>query len=249
MSFTSLPDNDLIALFERECKQNGLGAVDAMLCLELMRRAFVQKISEVFEAVERYYGKLFLYWVWSDPAFRGPADRWGNNLAADILQEAYANIMRALRKFADPAAFYAKFDSICRKFLGFVRKCIHSAVQDMRRSDHRADADARPDATDSNGDAPQPPRTIISLDDIPDAIGVAPNDHEARFDETLAYIQSILNKGQWPLFYCALVLDMRPREIANKYPELGTTARDITVALYAIRKLLKNDPGLGNRRD
>jgi DNA-directed RNA polymerase specialized sigma24 family protein len=245
MIYLSLSDEELIALFERECKQKGLGAVDPLLCLELMRRAFAQRVTSAFETVEQYYGKLFLFWVWKEPAFYALSERWGNTLAADVLQEAYANIFRAMRRFGDPDAFYTKFDGICRKFLGFMRTCIHSAVQDLRRGDHRADGDTPIGVPKPDGEPAHPAKRILSFDDIPDTIGAPPNDEEGRFAEMLAHIRSLLNERQWPLFYCTFVLEMRPREIAMSYPELGISARDVTIALYGIRKLLKADPGLG----
>ena len=240
MSYTLLSDDALIHTFEGESRQKGLGEVDPLLCLELMRRAFVHRVTAIFEAVERHYGKLFLYWVWSDPAFRSLTERWGNELAADVLQETYANLFRTLRKLTDSGAFYQKFDNVCRKFLGFLRMCIHSAIQDVRRDDHTNDVSPPPGAAEPT--RPQRHNRPLSLDVIPDTFGA--NDDISGFPETLRLIRSLLTQSQWHLFYCAYVWEMRPREIAASSPDMAMTARDVTVALYAIRRRLRDDAGL-----
>ncbi len=242
MSYTLLSDDELIHTFEGESRQIGLGDIDPLLCLELMRRAFVQKITAVFEAVERHYGKLFVYWVWSDPAFRSLSERWGNDLAADVLQETYANLFRAMRKLAGPDAFYQKFDHICRKFLGFVRMCIHSAIQDKWRDDRISDVLPPPSPPTAKPDEKRPHNSPPSIETIPDTVGVA--DDIDGFPDTLRHIRSLLTQKQWHLFYCAYVYEMRAREIAASFPELSMTARDVVVALYVIRRRLREDSGL-----
>jgi DNA-directed RNA polymerase specialized sigma24 family protein len=241
MLYISLSDDELIRTFEGESQRKGSGEVDPMLCLEIMQRAFVRKITAVFETVERYYGKLFLYWVWKDPAFRSLAERWGDGLADDVLQEAYANIFRSLRKFVDPTAFYDKFDHICRKFLGFMRMCIHSSIQDVLRND--LTSDVKP-AVDSDADGAPLRRSAnvpISIDAVPDVIGVEDDTGPLQFMEVLNYIRSLLSRKQWLLFYCAYVYDMRPREIAD-LSELSMTAHEVSAALYTIRQRLKDEP-------
>lgn len=242
MSYTLLSDDELIHRFGAEARQNGLGEIDPLLCLELMRRAFVQKITAVFEAVEGHYGKLFLYWVWNDPTFNSQVERWGNDRAADVLQETYANLFRALRRLAEPGAFYQKFDNVCRKFLGFVRMCIHSAIQDFRRRDDKGDVVPPPSPAEIEHTKRRRHSSPPSLDAIPDTIGVV--DATDGFTETLGRIRSLLTQKQWHLFYCAYVYDMPPREIAASYPEMDLTARDVVVALYTIRRRLRDDSGL-----
>jgi len=161
-----------------------------------------------------------------------------------VLQETYANLFRSLRKFLDPGAFYEKFDHICRKFLGFVRMCIHSAIQDVHRDDRKGDAEPPPTTPEAGHDVRRSTATMPSLDAIPDLIGVEDDATPMRFAEMLNHVRSLLTQKQWHLFYCTYVFDMRPREIAASYPALGMKAHDIAAALYTIRRRLKDDLNL-----
>ncbi len=43
---------------------------------------------------------------------------------------------------------------------------------------------------------------------------------------------------------CAFVQDLKPRQIVQAYPSYWTHEREVSVALYRIRRLLRNDPEL-----
>ena len=49
------------------------------------------------------------------------------------------------------------------------------------------------------------------------------------------------------LAHCVFVQDLKPQQIVQEHSALWTNERDVSVAIYRIRRRLRNDPGLQQR--
>ncbi len=240
MSYVLLRDDELIRRFE-EIDRDNLKDPDQLLCLELMRRAFVVKSSQAFEAVERFYGNMFRYWARTDGFFDDLATRWGDSVADDIVQESYANIMRTL---ADCLDFEQKFGGKFSNFLGYVRTSIYSTTRDMQRHDRKADSKRKAkhgSAADEGSKGQSSPQARVSLDEIAEVLGAPDSERGLDFAELCTYIESKLTKNQWILFQYIYIFDMRPREIAAAVSSLQMDSHQISSMLYRIHQTLKDD--------
>lgn len=190
---------------------------DPQFCFELLRRAFAEGSSEALTHVFRTYERLVTNWVYSNSRFMETSES-----AEYFVDLAFSNFYFALRgprfaQFATPA-----------HVLAYLRACVSSAILQYLR-------DQRPtDLLPTDGDA-EPGYTPDLNDDIAAA-------------ELWEYILTLLPDDRSRLMaHCAMVLQMRPREIAAAYPRIWATAREATVMLYRVREILRDDPELRRR--
>jgi hypothetical protein len=112
--------------------------------------------------------------------------------------------------------------------LAYLKLCVHTAIAQYLRD--------------------QQPTMLAQLDD---ATGVAhtPN-MEERTDaaELWAYICRLLpDERDRLLARCAFLLDLKPRQIVVEYPTQWRNEREVSVALYRIRRVLRSDHELQQR--
>lgn len=134
-------------------------------------------------------------------------------------QEAFRNFY-----FASLGEKFTRFSNLS-KLLAYLKICVYSAINQYVR-DHRS-ADLLPEDFDIE----------VSSD----------FNSDIETERLWKHIDSLLPEEKDQLLVrCTFVLDMRPREIAEAYMEFWPTARDVSVDLHRIRKILMKDPMLIN---
>jgi hypothetical protein len=117
--------------------------------------------------------------------------------------------------------FMQKFGTL-NQAIAYMHACIHTVILN--------------DAKD------EPPADLSELEPIP-----APP-AEADIRELWTHIASLLADDQdRRLTYLRFVLEMKPAEIAARYPQFWATPRDVSIALQRIRRCLHADPTLRER--
>jgi hypothetical protein len=132
---------------------------------------------------------------------------------------AFVNFYLAIR-----GEKFAKFDSL-PKLLRYAKLCVGTAIAQYARD--RA-----------NNDVPLPEVELHDRQSMTDDLEV----HEL-WDHILDLLPT---DKQRRLAYWVFVLKMKPAEIVAAYPEEWDNERSVSVAIYRIRKLLRDDEGLRN---
>ena len=115
---------------------------------------------------------------------------------------------------------FAGFSSL-PQVLAYLRACVHSAIMLYLR-------DQQPDAT-------------LPLDDQ-SAAAVAPQPDTFDIAQLTARIAELLPDAQDRLLaHCAFAEDLKPRQIVQAYPGRWKDEREVTVALFRIRRTLRKD--------
>jgi hypothetical protein len=121
---------------------------------------------------------------------------------------------------------FARFPSL-PQVLAYLKLCVHTAIAQYLRD---------------QGPAETPIEMTSQATETPD-LG-------ARSDaaELWAYISSRLSDERDRLLArCVFVQDLRPRQIVGLYPAYWSDEREVSVALYRIRRLLRGDVELRRR--
>ena len=108
--------------------------------------------------------------------------------------------------------------------LAYLRACVHSAIMLYLR-------DQQPDAT-------------LPLDDQAAAVAA---DQPEPFEtaQLAARVAELLPEPQDRLLaHCVFAEDLKPRQIVHAYPGRWDSERDVTVALFRIRRILRKDAQL-----
>jgi hypothetical protein len=107
--------------------------------------------------------------------------------------------------------------------LAYLKLCVHTAIVQYLR------------------DQPPPAALAEQIERVP-----APDTPEPFDGELLARrIAALLPDQQDRLLaHCVFAEDLKPRQIVAAYPGRWASERDVTVALYRIRRTLRNDPEL-----
>ena len=89
---------------------------------------------------------------------------------------------------------------------------------------------------------------VLSLEEAGDVAATPDPAAELQIAQLWQYICQLLpNERDRLLARCTFVLHMKPRQVAACYPEHWQNEREVSVALYRIRQLLRNDSGLRQR--
>lgn len=192
-------------------------ANDAQFCFELLRRALAETNDEAFTRVSRIYERQITSWVYSHPRFAQTSE------SADFFVQA---AMRTFY-FALRGSKFDRFPSL-PQVLTYLKLCVHTAIAQYVR-----DQQPRPDS---------PLDEIAELAETPD-LGM-----RADLAELWQYICSLLpSEHDQLLARCAFMLDLKPSQVVKAYPRHWSSEREVSVALYRIRRLLRNDVGLRGR--
>jgi DNA-directed RNA polymerase specialized sigma24 family protein len=144
---------------------------------------------------------------------------WLTNCA----REDYASVAFSRFYFALDGNIASDFPSV-DKILSYLKSCVHTAIyQEYRKQ-----------------------KTKIEEHPIDEyQLSAPPPDSAPEFDDLWAHLCALIPDGvDQVLMRCAFVEQLKPHVIAAEYPEHWESARDVSVALYRIRRILRADPVL-----
>jgi hypothetical protein len=187
---------------------------DARFCFELLRRALADGISDAFTRVYQIYERQVLVWVHSHSGFARSGE------SADyFVSAAWSTFYFALR-----GPKFAGFASLPQA-LAYLKLCVHTAIAQYLRD--------------------QQPIPTLPLDDAPNAAHLPDLGTRIGAAELWRQIERLLDDPRDRLLArCVFVEDLKPRQIIKAYPGRWKDEREISVELYRVRRLLRNDPGL-----
>ena len=187
---------------------------DARFCFELLRRALADGLPDAFTRVYQIYERQVLVWVHSHSGFARSGE------SADyFVSTAWSTFYFALRG--------PKFDSFpsLPQALAYLKLCVHTAIAQYLRD--------------------QQPVPTMPLDDAPNAAHLPDLGTRIAAAELWQQIEHLLADPRDRLLArCVFVEDLKPRQIVKAYPARWKDEREVSVELYRIRRLLRNDPEL-----
>ena len=187
---------------------------EPQFCFELLRRALADAEADAFTWVYRIYERQVLRWVYQHRSFQQTGET----------AEFFANSAFDRFYFALRGPKFEKFDSL-PKLLTYLKACVYTAVAQYRR-DHQQLA-------------------LLALDDARETPASTDPGLHLEAAEVWAYICHLLpDERDQRLAHCAFVLGLKPREVLAAYPRTWQHEREISVALYRIRRRLRGDAGL-----
>jgi hypothetical protein len=193
-------------------------AHDDSYCLELFRRAIVERLNDAWEAVVVQYRGLVRDWIWQ------------HSLAATI-DDHDDLATRAFERFwaAIPADRFASFPHL-PGLLRYLKLCVFHALVDETRSqrtwhDHRAASELADEVEAERVDD-------MVLDDVGQA--------------TLwQSIESALPEpAERLVIYLSCVMGLKPREIARRHSQVFPTIDDVYRRKRLALERLRRDPSL-----
>jgi hypothetical protein len=189
-------------------------------CFELFRRALADDINEAFTQIYRVYERQVLNWVYGYSRF----DQTGED-AEYFMNSAFNKFYLAVK-----GPKFERFSSV-PSLLMYLKLCVHTAIAQYIRDQRQISA--------------------VSIDDEAASVDLRDRKQEAQLDRGIqaadlwALIRRLLPApADQFLARCVFTLDMKPAEIVAKYPGRWADEREISVALYRIRRLLRQDPEL-----
>jgi hypothetical protein len=187
---------------------------ESRFCFELLRRALADGLSDAFTRVYQIYERQVLVWVHSHSGFA----RTGES-ADYFVSAAWSTFYFALR-----GPRFAGFPSLPQA-LAYLKLCVHTAIAQYLRD--------------------QQPAPTTPLDQAPDAAHAPDLGTRIAVRELWRRIERLLPDPRDRLLArCAFVEDLKPRQIVKAYPARWKDEREVSVELYRIRRLLRNDPEL-----
>lgn len=190
---------------------------DAQYCFELLRRALGDGSSDAFTRVYQVYERQVLAWVYSHSRFAQTGES-ADFFAGSALRTFY---------FALRGEKFDRFPSL-PKVLAYLKMCVHTAIAQYIR-------DQQPAAT-------TPLDEVMEIADTPD-LGT-----RADLAELWTYICHLLPDPRDRLLArYVFVQDLKPRQIVQEHSAQWSTEREVSVAIYRIRRVLRNDATLQQR--
>jgi hypothetical protein len=187
---------------------------DAQFCFELFRRALADSSSEAFTRIYQIYERQVLNWVYSHSRFVQTGE------SADFFAGA---AMRTFY-FALRGSKFEKFPSL-PQVLAYLKLCVHTAVVQYIRD--------------------QQPMSMAALEDVGEIAHTPDLGMRTNAAELWDYICRLLpDERDRTLARFAFMQDLKPRQIVSAYPTQWRDEREVSVALYRIRRTLRNDSEL-----
>ena len=187
---------------------------DSQWCYELLRRALGERDTEAFTHVYRTYEGLVLSWVRHHSRFALTGEA-AEYFAGDAFRSFY---------FALAGEKFDRFPTVAA-VLSYLKMCVHTSIAQFLRGKERADV-------------------------VPFAEGVEPSSTPDLSEGVVAgelwlqIVRLLPDERDQLLARCVFVLGLRPREICVAYRVHWSNERDVSVALYRIRRLLRSDPAM-----
>jgi hypothetical protein len=190
---------------------------DPQYCFELLRRALAEDLPEAFARTYRIYEQQVLAWVYSHGRFH-QVDESAEFFAGWALRSFY---------FGVRGPKFASFPSLAH-LLAYLKSCVHTAITQYLR-------DRLPAPGVSLATVGEPSREV----DLGEGVAAA---------ELWDHIAGLLpDERDRLLAHCTFALGMKPRQIRAAYPQRWRDEREISVALFRIRSLLRGDAELRRR--
>jgi hypothetical protein len=218
MTTSSLSIDDLAQRCAEETdKFNRRQPNDAQFCFELLRRALADGSSEAFTRVYQVYERQVLAWVYSHSRFAQTGES-ADFFAGSALRTFY---------FALRGDKFERFPSL-PKVLSYLKMCVHTAIAQYIRD--------------------QQPTTTMPLDEVTEIAHTPDLGTRADIGELWTYICHLLPDPRDRLLArCVFIQDLKPRQIVQEYGAQWSNEREVSVAIYRIRRMLRNDPDLQRR--
>ncbi len=189
-------------------------ANDPQYCFELMRRALAEQSDEAFTYVFQVYERSVTSWVYHHSRFAFTGES-----AEFFTSAAFRAFHAALR-----GSKFDRFPSLAA-VLGYLKMCVHTSIAQYLRDEERA--------------------KTTPLDDAGEIAESPDLGQRAEASELWAHIASRLpDERDRLLARCAFALGLKPREICVAFRTHWNTEREVSVALYRIRRTLRADPEL-----
>jgi hypothetical protein len=184
---------------------------DPQWCYELLRRALAERDVDAFNYVYRTYEGLVLSWVRRHSRFALTGES-ADYFAGDAFRSFY---------FALAGPKFERFSSVAA-ILSYLKMCVHTSIAQYLRGQERAETvpfaeGVEPSTTPDLGE------TVTAAEVWQHILGLLPDER----DQLLAR--------------CVFVLGLKPREICVAYRVHWKDERDVSVALYRIRRVLRAD--------
>lgn len=197
--------------------QKSIGA-----CYELFKRALSLGDNLAFSAILNNFRYRVESWIINQPGFPNTDRNLDFFVSVSFSRFYVALHKRNVADFPNVAAF-----------LGYLRACAVSAVQQELRHRKRE-------------------KGLISIDDerlhpsaLIDKSKMTLMNEALDQNQVWKRIETLFpEERSQRLIRLRFVEQLKPAEIAAKYPDEWATARDVTVDLYSIRKKLRYDPDL-----
>ncbi len=212
--------------------------IDSDLRMELFFRAFVLPSSTAFEEMMVECRRLYYRWILNNQnrdmfnhlcILCGYTNQIGLNsretMFLSVTMTFCNNLMRTFRnQFHDDSltareAFFAKFSGL-DKFYAYMKMVVHTTLLQMIKDEKTspfAEDEFIADETHIENQYEESERAVL-------------------LRECLESILVTLKEKQRVLLECRFFQDMKPQEIADRYPELWKTTHDVSSALYYLLK-------------
>ncbi|MEM8531611.1 MAG: hypothetical protein AAGF95_12260 [Chloroflexota bacterium] len=202
---------------EETHKFNRQRAYDPQYCFELFRRALGAANSEALTFIYQIYQRQVLSWVYSHGSFSQTGED-----AEFFAYQALTNFYFALR--GDRIERFTSLPQV----MSYLKACVHTSVMQYRR-DQKVDMNR-------------------SIDGIPEQALLPDLNIRLNMEELWQHIETLLpDPRDQMLARYTLIQGLRPREIVRDFPDLWQSEREISVATFRIRRILRRD-GLLQRR-
>lgn len=190
---------------------------DAQFCFELLRRALAEGSVEAFNRVYAIYERQVTNWVYSHSRFSQTGET-PDFFASAALRTFY---------FALRGDKFERFPSL-PQVLSYLKVCVHTAIAQYLRD--------------------QQPVPTTALDEVGDLAHTPDLGMRADAADLWTHISRLLpDERDRLLARCVFLQDLKPRQIMAAFPSQWSSEREISVALYRIRRALRNDTELQRR--
>jgi hypothetical protein len=187
---------------------------DQQFCFELLRRALADGVHEAFARAYAIYDRQVLTWVYSHRGFAQTGEE-----AEFFARSALSSFYFALR-----GPRFARFPAL-PQVLAYLKLCVHTAIVQYLRDQRPADSEPLV----GDADAAYSPELGQGVDAA----------------ELWAQIRRLLPDERDRLLARFVFLqDLKPRQVVAAAPGRWADEREVTLASYRIRRLLRADPAL-----
>lgn len=182
---------------------------DTRFCFELLRRALLDGAADAFTRVYQIYEPQVRRWVYGHSRF-DQTDESADYFVSQALSSFY---------FALRGPKFHQF-SLLSQVLAYLKLCVHTAIAQYIR-DHQRFTTVPLEAAG----------TVEQGQDVSSS-----TDASALWR---AVCDTLTDENDRLLAHSVFVLELKPAEIAARYPAAWTTAREVSLALYRIRRTLR----------
>jgi hypothetical protein len=187
---------------------------DPQYCFELMRRALAEDSHEAFERVYQIYERQTIVWVHSHSMFSQTGEE----------PEFFARAALSALYFALRGEKFLRFGSL-PQVLSYLKTCVHTSIMQYLRDQRSA--------------------RVASIEEAGELGAQLDMSAGVSAHELWEHICSLLpDDRSRALARMALVQDLKPRQIVAAAPSEWRDEREVSVALYRVRQILRADAQL-----